>query len=379
MTTAPESRWSRAFAGVTPLDVGIGCGLFALGLADALTTTEYAGGTARLVVAASLQTLPLVWRRTRTLTAVALSLLGLAVEVAGQEPYGGVYGLLGLLVLVHAVARWTTGAARWRGVALLAAGVAIHTLSEGVDGPLGAVGPVVVTLVFGGAAWSIGLVGRGSQVREQELEESRLAAVEAERARISRELHDVVGHALAGISLTAGAAEHARGEAEVSSSLRSIRTLSRDAAADVRRLVGLLREDDDDAVRPQPTLADLGGLVATMRAAGMDVDAPRRRPVGADAARAPAGGLPGRPGGTDQRGAARAGATVAVRVVRRPATLTVEVRNGPTPPRTATPPAGQPGYGLVGLRERVLLYDGNLEASATDDGGFLLRAELPRA
>lgn len=361
-------------AGVGPVDVGIGCGLFALGIADAVTQSEYGGGTARLVVAVTLQTLPIVWRRTRTLMAVSLSLLGLAVEVAGQAPYGGVYGLLSLLVLVHAVARWTTGAARWQGLTLLLMGVVIHTLSEGYTGPLGAVGPVLVTLVLGGGAWSLGLVGTRTHAREQELARSRVAAVDAERARISRELHDVVGHALAGISLTAGAAEHAQDEAELTSSLRSIGTLSRDAAADVRRLVGLLREDPD-AVRPQPTLHDLSALVKAMRVAGMDVTL---REDGQPGRVAP--GLQLAAFRVVQEGLTNAarhapGAPVTVTVSWERATLTVEVRNGPVGPVSG----GLPGFGLVGLGERVALYDGSLMANATDEGGFALRARFPIA
>lgn len=377
MTTLSASRWNRALVGVRPVDVAIGGGLFALGLADALTTDEYAGGTARLVVAASLQTLPLIWRRARTLAAVSLSLLGLAVEVAGQEPYGGVYGLLGLLVLVHAVARWTTGATRWQGLGLLGAGVVVHTLSEGVDGPLGAVGPVVVTLVVGGAAWSIGLVGRRADVRARELERSREVAVAEERARISRELHDVVGHALAGISLTAGAAEHTRDPAEVSSSLHVIRTLSRDAAADVRRLIGLLREDEGDAVRPQPTLADVPRLVDGMRQAGMDVVL---REEGESSSVPP--GLQLAAFRVVQEGLTNAArhapdAAVVVTVDAHPATLAVEVGNAPSAVSVAAGAAGA-GFGLVGMHERVLLYDGTLEAATTDDGGYVLRAEFPR-
>ena len=71
------------------------------------------------------------------------------------------------------------------------------------------------------------------------------------------------------------------------------------------------------------------------------------------------------------------GAAVVVTLDRSPATLAVEVRNGPAPTPAAVP--ATPGFGLVGLRERVHLYDGSLEAGPTDEGGFVLSARFPRS
>ena len=144
-TPLMESRVRDFLAGVRPVDVVLATALFGIGMLDALTTTEYGGGSARLAVAVTLQTLPLALRRTRTLLAVGLSLTGLVVEIAGVEAYGGVYGLLGFLLLVHATARWTRGPSQRTAVALLVVGAVAQLLSQPRhDGPLGVLGDVVV-------------------------------------------------------------------------------------------------------------------------------------------------------------------------------------------------------------------------------------------
>ena len=364
--------------GVRPVDAAIGLSLFGVGLADALTAEDYSGGTPRLVIAMALQTLPLVWQRARTVLAVAVSLLGLAIEVAGQLPYGGIYGFLGFLLLVHAVARWTQGSARWTGVALLATGVLLHTLAMSDRGPLQRVGPVIVTLAFSTAAWTVGSLGRRAEDRQAQLEAQQAAVVEAERARISRELHDILGHALAGISLTASATQQRATEPEVVAALALISTTSRDAAIDVRRLVGYLREaGPDDDTSPQPSLDAVPALVERMRSAGLDVDS-RVEGVPISAS----GGLQLAAYRVVQEGLTNAakhapGAHSDVVVGWMPGMLEVSV----TTSDPATPPTGDdptaPGHGLVGLHERVAMYDGTLLTTATPAGGFVLRAAFP--
>lgn len=381
----------RTVGGVPLLDVLVGLALLAVGLADALTQAEYDGGRPRLVVAVVLQTLPLVWRRRHTLLAVLLSMLGLTVEVAGQEPYGGLYGLVGFLLLVHATSRWASGPAQRYAVGALLAGIAVRTLSQASDGPLGWVGGVVMPVGLGAVAWAVGTLGRAGEEREQRLLDESIGreaawqarnreVVEAERARISRELHDVVGHALAGISLTAGAAEQQPGsrDPEMATALGLIRTLSRDAASDVRRLVALLREDDEaGSTEPPPTLDRVPALVARAKAAGLDVDlvvtgTPVVIPGGVHLAayRTLQEGLT-----NVARHAAAAPTTV--RVGWLPGRLEVAVENT-APDRVPTPAEpGTGGHGLVGLAERVSVFGGTLLAGRSDDGGFHLRAGFP--
>jgi len=378
MTGRLAGARNALFAGVRPVDVGIGSGLFAIGLADSLTAVDYSGGTPRLVFAMSLQTLPIVWQRARTVLAVGVSLLGLAIEVAGQTPYGGIYGFLGFLVLVHAVARWTEGSGRWTGVALLSTGVLLHTLALSDQGPLRQAGRIIVTLAFSVAAWTLGALGRRAHVRQEELEVQQSAVVAAERERISRELHDILGHALAGISLTAGATEQTATEPQVVAALRLINATSRDAAIDVRRLVGYLREGDDESdTAPQPSLDSIPALVDRMRDAGLDVD---NRVEGVPLS-AP-GGLQLAAYRLVQEGLTNAakhapGARSHVLVRWLPGLLDVAVSTGPAAVPSDDSRTSGLGHGLIGLRERVAMYQGSLIAAATAEGGFVLRAEFP--
>jgi signal transduction histidine kinase len=387
MSNGREVR--RWLGGVPLVDVVLGVCLVAVGLADALTQDEYDAGRERLVVAVLLQTLPLVWRRSQTLPVVLLSMLGLTVEVAGQEPYSGLYGLVGFLLLVHATARWASGAAQRYAVAALLAGVAIRTLSEQSEGPLGWVGGVLMPLALGAVVWAVGTLGRAGEERERQLvveagekqavwQARSVAAVEAERARISRELHDVVGHALAGISLTAGAAEQQPGsrDPEMATALALIRTVSRDAASDVRRLVALLREDDEvHSTEPPPTLAQVPALVDRAREAGLVVDLvvtgeplPISGGVHLAAYRMVQEGLT-----NVARHAGSASTTIRVRWL--PGRLEVAVENAAPHARPAEPEGG--GLGLVGLRERINVFGGGLDAAPLPSGGFLLDAWFP--
>lgn len=364
-------------AGVRPSDVMIGVGLLAIGLADALSTSDYRGGTIRLCVAVVLQTLPLAIRRRHTVLAVSLSLLGVAVEVAGVRPYGGVYGLVGFLVLVHAVARWTSGKQLRTGVALLVGGATVRFLSQSPDGPLGLLGNVFLVVVFATAAWGVGRMTRGVSAKESLWAARHAEIVAMERARISRDLHDVVGHALAGISLTAGAAEQQPGarDPDMAAALSLIRTMSRDAASDVRRLVGLIREEGDSIpdTTPQPTIESIPAMVQGAREAGLTVEYEQNgRPhvvsggLSVAAHRVVQEGLTNvAKHGTDAR--------ARVRLTWAPGRLEVEVRNA------AHAYAGgqvSDGHGLVGLRERVLLYDGTLTAGPGSGGEFRLHAEF---
>ncbi|MFD9210391.1 sensor histidine kinase [Streptomyces sioyaensis] len=220
-----------------------------------------------------------------------------------------------------------------------------------------------------------------------------------ERARLAREMHDVVAHQVSLISLQAGAVQVSTEDAAARAGARTIRELSVRTLEELRHMVGVLRADGGDTgaaqdLAPQPDLAELprliemsaldvtyeGGVVAgakgaktVERAAFRTVQEAltnvRKHAPGArvrirvdplDAVRADGAG---RSGGA---GESRAGDG-----------LRVEIRNGP-PDATATVPAlPGGGHGLVGLRERAQSLGGTLEARRTSDGGFVVRAELP--
>ena len=213
----------------------------------------------------------------------------------------------------------------------------------------------------------------------QERATAERAAVAEERARIARELHDVIGHEVTVIALQADAAAAALAKApeRAAAPVEAIRRSAAEALAEMRRVVGMLRAAEEEDLRPQPGLPDVPALVEQSRAAGS-----RRRPhlaaAGpADARQRRAGRLPARPGGADQRAPARAG-----RAGRRP--RRGRRRRGARRGRQRAagrdplaPAAGPSGFGLVGMRERVRMLGGRLDAGPTDGGGYALTARLP--
>jgi signal transduction histidine kinase len=211
--------------------------------------------------------------------------------------------------------------------------------------------------------------------RERE-EKVRIAAAE-ERARIARELHDVVAHSVSVMVVQVGAA---RGildtEPETArDSLLSAERSGRQALAEMRRMLGILRQRaDGDGLAPQPGLARVDGLLERARAAGLEVELrtegdPRPLPPGLDLAayRIVQEGL---------TNAVKHAGPASARVVVRygPDRLDIEVRDDGRGPVERS---GDPGHGVVGMRERVALYGGTLDIGAAEGGGFAVRACLP--
>nr|WP_236574064.1 histidine kinase [Streptomyces sp. GS7] len=229
-----------------------------------------------------------------------------------------------------------------------------------------------------------------SMRREDRLLAERVKATE--RARLAREMHDVVAHQVSLISLQAGAVQVSTADEAARTGARTIRELSIRTLEELRHMVGVLRAAGGDAqeareLAPQPDLDELPRLIEM---SALDVTYEGGAMAGA-----------GRPSGagTVERAAYRTvqealtnvrkhapGARVRVRIdaVEPPdaaegaeAGLLVEIRNGP-PDATATAPAlPGGGHGLVGLRERAQSLGGTLEARPTSDGGFVVRAQLP--
>jgi signal transduction histidine kinase len=381
--------FKRLFHGVGVADVGVAAALSVIGVAGAATAEDYAGGQARLVVALLLQTVPLVWWRVAPLRAVALSALGVGVEVAGVAAWGDVAGFFGYLALVFGVARWASARDRLISALVLGAGFVVHLAAQPNDGMGEVVGSLISAGVLSAAAWGFGSVLRTRANREERLrleagererrwESDRKTAIEEERRRIARDLHDIVGHALAAISLSAAAAETClpADAQDARSTLGMIGTTSRQASDEVRRLVGLLRTDGDaegEGMTPQPTLARLDELVTRARDAGLQValdPVPEVNdiPVGIQLAayRVVQEGLT-----NVAKHAPTADAQVTVR--RRNNAIAVAVTNGGDAIATEL----RRGHGLVGLAERIALYDGELVAESLPEGGFRLAATVP--
>lgn len=200
-------------------------------------------------------------------------------------------------------------------------------------------------------------------------------AVLGERARITREMHDVVGHRVSLMVLQAGAVEMAADDpTRVRVLAGQLQAAGRRSLEELRQLLGLLQETDAP-LGPQPTLADVDELVAGAREAGLEVTlawlGPRREldpTVGRTAYRVLQEAV-------TNAGKHAPGGPVAVTVETRPAELAVTVVNR----RATRPPAALPsgGLGLIGLRERVRTVGGTLRAEPRLDGGFGVEAVLP--
>lgn len=246
--------------------------------------------------------------------------------------------------------------------------------------------------------WWLGAAMRQRLLRERDLvaqtatlerartEDARRAVFD-ERVRIARELHDVVAHHVSVMGVQAGAARrimHRRPE-QAGEALGAIEVASRQAVAEMDRLLGFLRRDDEiDDRSPRPGLGQLDDLVAQVRAAGLDVDlavegepVPLPSTLDVSAYRIVQEALTNT---LKHAGATRA----SVRVCFGREVLDVQVvDDGPSGPVAAVADGwsgGGGGHGLVGMRERVGLHGGELRAGARlDRPGFAVHARLPRS
>jgi signal transduction histidine kinase len=240
---------------------------------------------------------------------------------------------------------------------------------------------------FAAIAWSAGFVvnvrsrhAEALSERSRSLERDQAAAAEravaAERQRIARELHDVIAHSVSVMTVQAGAVRRLLqpGQEQERAALETIESTGRQALTEMRRLVGLLKDESVmPEYAPQPGLASLDTLLDTMREAGLPVDveyegAPRPLAPGLDLA--------------------------AYRVVQEaltnalkyagPAHAWVSVRFGEDDLEVEVSNDGHDGaaddavgHGLAGMRERVALYGGQVDTGPRDGGGFIVRARLP--
>jgi signal transduction histidine kinase len=250
-------------------------------------------------------------------------------------------------------------------------------------------GPGVVTAAFGSVAFlamaaavdSAGSRGRAQhaladQAEQTELERARRAVLE-ERARIARELHDVVAHHLSLMAVRAQSAPHRLGSLPdpVRAEFGSLGGSAREALTDMRRLLGVLRSDQPAAHAPQPGLPDLPALVDSARQAGMAVEL---SPLPADQVPPGAGVCAYRiiQEALSNAGRHAAGAPVTVSVHRDADTVTLQVINGPGIPGSRAN-GHRPGHGLAGMQERAGLLGGSLSAGPEPGGGFAVTAVLP--
>jgi signal transduction histidine kinase len=253
--------------------------------------------------------------------------------------------------------------------------------------------PVTNTLILG-AAWLLGhFVGDRRAYTTQlertaELERARAElarrAVAEERLRLARELHDVVAHSISVIAVQSGVGAHVASSQpeEAAKALAAIEVTSRAALTELRRLLGVLRQEGEPQgdLAPVPGLTDLKSLLAEVAKAGLGVrlrveGTPWQLPAGLDlsAYRIVQEALTNV---VKHAGEARAQVTIGYRDQE----ITIEVTDDG---RGVTAPAGDGrvnvGHGLIGMRERVQLFGGDLEAGPQPGGGFRVAARLPLA
>jgi len=269
------------------------------------------------------------------------------------------------------------------GYALTLAAAAIVDRNDPQGSVGGWVWPAIVFTVGWLVGWAFGGQSRQAeeareraQIAEREREERALLAVSEERARIARELHDVVGHSVSVMTVQASAVRRLlKPEQERErEALLIVEQTGREAMAEMRRMVGVLRRPEEaPALAPQPSLEHLDKLVEHAREAGLPVTLRVE------------GGAVQLPAGVDLTAyrLVQEGLTNALKHARaQNAEVLVRYSNGfveltVTDDGTGDGGGDSGGHGLVGMRERVSVYGGDLEAGPRPEGGFQLRATLP--
>jgi signal transduction histidine kinase len=330
--------------------------------------------------------LPLLWRRRRPLLAVTLVMAGVVIQaVASGNSAEGLELIIALAVAAYSAAAYCDRRRAIVGLGVLAAGYTIyaledHNIRSGRTGELWAGAFFAVAIL---AAWLIGVFVHSGRERTAlralaaSRERAAHEAVAEERARLARELHDIVSHNLSVVVLQAGGAR-AQGDHAPAGTLEKIERSSREALVEMRRLLGVLRDNDDDAtLAPQPGIAQLDALAATMRAAGLPVEL------------AVEGDHTDLPPALDLSAyrivqealtntLKHAGpANARVRIRRHADAVTIDIDDdGTGNPNGRSAGAG---HGLVGMRERVALFGGELDAAPRAEGGYAVHARLPLA
>ncbi|HEY3184976.1 MAG TPA: histidine kinase [Gaiellaceae bacterium] len=342
------------------------------------------GPTAVLIPAVLLWTLPLLWRRRFPLAAPACVFAVLTASAFFGDAVGGDVTSAVPLFLAF----WVVGYDNDRNQLLagLALGFASLVVIADQDVRL-ETGDTVSAIVTSGAVALVAYVLRRRARRatafeeraarlEREREEQARAAVAAERRRIARDLHDVIAHSISVMTVQAGAARLVLAEEpeRAREPLLAVEQTGRQSLAEMRRLVGFLRPHETDAApAARASLAALTDLLGQVRTAGLPVELAvdgeqRELPPGIELAayRIVQEALTNaRKHGSPTR------ATVALHY--GPGALEIEVANDI---RGRTTRNGT-GHGLVGMRERVALYRGELEAGPREGRGFVVRARLP--
>ena len=373
--------------------------LIGIGLAVLMAIEVWAhegADTARAVAAALLAGLALTLRRRLALASFLLAGAGLGgVQAFAAGVDGESLAFIVIFFVAHySLGRWTAGREAWAGVVLVLASMVAFAVGDSAENDVAlsevGLGSIAFTMGFVGGPWAAGLAIRLRREREtlldaqnrhlqSEQEEQARLAVAEERARIARELHDVVSHAISVTVLQARGARRTLGrdEEQVRRALDAIEQTNTAALSDMRRLLAVLRDTEPDGRgtedhAPQPSLQHLERLLDQVRGSGVPVvleqtGIPRAVPPGVDlsAYRIVQEAL--------TNVLKHAGpATARVRLAYDADELRVTIADDGTSGHL-----GDFGHGLLGIRERVAVVGGEVSAGPDADGGFVVTARLP--
>jgi signal transduction histidine kinase len=381
----PASRWLLD-SGLALVAAGVSTAMF---VSNPVARGQPRGTLALGYALVLLHTLPLAARRRFPLAVLATSVAsGLAFAALGLLPI--VLGLA-ILVAVYSVAAYGDRWVALAGLAIAEAGLVAVQLTPGRTGA----DTLVINMGVVAAAWLVGQFAHNYRAyaarleeRTAELEQAREAlarrAVTEERLRLARELHDVVAHAMSVIAVQSGVGAHVATTQpkEARRSLAAIEATSRAALTELRRLLGVLRQEDEPQgdLTPVPGLADLevllgevgkAGLAAKLRVEGT----PSQLPAGVDlsAYRIVQEALT-----NVVKHAGPARAQVTIRYGDQDVTVEV-IDDGRGAVTSVSDGRAGTGHGLIGMRERVAAFNGDLEVGPRSDGGFRVAARLPIA
>lgn len=325
----------------------------------------------------------LAWRRIYPIAVGGVVVAtGIAQSAIGMSMHSAVSPVIAILVVSWSIGVYEDRRRAVLGLALVVCGM---WLAIGIDvlrgtdhyqatdvpwiGTLIAL-PGVLGLLFGARTKSL----RAAEARAARLELERREAVAEERTRIARELHDVIAHSVSVMTVQAGAAEEMLrvDPGRAVEPVRAVQETGRQALVEMKRLVGMLREGDEETgLAPQPGFAEVELLVAQVREAGLEIDlrvegTPRPLPIGVDLSvyRVVQEALTN----SLKHGGRRA--TVTLRF--DPEKLAIEVDD-----EGVVTVVGGSGHGLAGMRERVGIFGGTFDAGPRAGGGFTVRAQLP--
>jgi signal transduction histidine kinase len=381
-TRSWRSAWLRRLATLAAIAGGVVV-LATLGVLMRPASNDHAArnvliGLLGLLLAAP--RFPLIAWRLGLLAAV---LIPLTVEPAGVD--GGQFAVLVALFWVAALTLERT-VLWWMCVLTVAQSWLWVPLGGGASWPQSLERTAVATLITVALAATVDAAHGRRRARQElaleaahvEREQAHRAVLE-ERARIARELHDVVAHHMSLIAVQAETARYRINEVPdaVSAEFGAISNAARDALSDMRRLLGVLRNDEAVARAPQPQMEQIPELIDSARNAGVSVDYSLDGDVDA---------IPSAVGVCAYRIVQEAlsnatrhapGASVGVQIQRDQDAVRLTITNGPGHSIAPMRDHQEPGHGLAGMRERAALLDGALIAGPVHAGGFSVSAVLP--